>query len=55
MRWLDAVVKAYDRRLELACDTLGVAQHLHQLDGIDLDIERVRVQGRLQESGLDLR
>ena len=53
--WLDAMVRAYDHRLELACDSLGVSQHLHQLGGMDRDIERVRVQGRLQDSGLDLR
>ena len=54
-RWRAAVVRAYDHRLRLACRSLGLSQHLHQLHGLDLDIERVRVEGRLQDEGLELR
>jgi len=53
--WLAAVLRAYDDRLRLAADRLGVTQHLDQVDGIDRDIERVRVEGALQEAGLILR
>jgi hypothetical protein len=41
--------------LRLACHSLGVTEHLQQLDAIDRDIERVRVEGELQANGLALR
>jgi hypothetical protein len=53
--WLAAVVRAYDDRLQVACRYLTVSQHLSALDGIDRDIERVRVEGELQAAGLELR
>lgn len=53
--WHAAVQQAYDDRLRLASRCLGVAEHLQQLDGIDLAIERVRVEGELQAAGLALR
>jgi hypothetical protein len=53
--WLAAVLRAYDDRLRLASRCLGVAEHLEMLDGIDREIERVRVEGRLQAAGLMLR
>lgn len=53
--WHAAVQQAYDDRLRLASRCLGVAEHLAQLDGIDLAIERVRVEGELQAAGLTLR
>ena len=53
--WLAAVIRAYDERLQLACQYLTVTQHLSGLDGIDRDIERVRVEGELQAAGLELR
>lgn len=53
--WLAAVVLAYDGWLRLACRRLDVAEHLQRLDGVDRDIERVRVEGELQAAGLALR
>jgi hypothetical protein len=52
--WQDAVLEAYDDRLRLASRCLGVAEHLGDLDGVDLEIERVRVEGELQAAGLIL-
>jgi len=54
-RWLAAVQSAYDERLCLACHCLGLTEHLQRLDGMDRDIERVRVEGQLQAAGLALR
>ena len=53
--WLAAVLRAYDDRLSLASRCLGIAEHLEMLDGIDREIERVRVEGELQAAGLALR
>lgn len=53
--WHAAVQQAYDDRLRLASHSLGVAEHLQHLDGVDLAIERVRVEGELQAAGLALR
>ncbi len=53
--WLAAVLRAYDERLRLASRCLGVAEHLEMLEGIDREIERVRVEGELQSAGLALR
>ena len=53
--WLASVVGAYDRWLRLACRRLDVAEHLQRLEGVDRDIERVRVEGELQAAGLALR
>lgn len=52
--WQNAVLEAYDDRLRLASRCLGVAEHLGDLDGVDLEIERVRVEGELQAAGLIL-
>ncbi|MGK5680428.1 hypothetical protein [Actinoplanes sp. URMC 104] len=54
-RWLAAVLRAYDERLCLACKCLGVAENLRPLDGLDREIERVRVEGALEAAGLQLR
>jgi len=54
-RWLAAVMRAYDERLCLACECLGVAENLRPLDGLDREIERVRVEGALEAAGLQLR
>jgi hypothetical protein len=54
-RWLAAVQRAYDDRLCLACHCLGVPEHLTPLDGLDREIERVRVEGALQAAGVALR
>lgn len=53
--WLAAVLRAYDCRLSLASRSLGLAEHLAQLEGMDRDLERVRVEGMLQAAGLRLR
>ncbi|WP_433793126.1 hypothetical protein [Actinoplanes sp. CA-252034] len=50
-----AVMTAYDSRLRLACRCLGIREFLHGLDGVELDFERVRVEGLLEAAGLVLR
>jgi hypothetical protein len=50
-----AVMTAYDARLRLACRCLGVREHLHGLEGVELDLERGRVEGLLEAAGLALR
>jgi hypothetical protein len=50
--WFTAVQRAYDDRLGVACAELRVEQHLTELTGVDLDLERVRVEGRLEAAGL---
>ena len=52
--WFAAVQKAYDERLCLACRELGIEQHLCELKDLDLEIERVRVEGALVAAGLRL-
>jgi hypothetical protein len=52
--WQCAVLQAYDDRLRLASQRLGVVEHLAELDGMDLEIERVRVEGELTGAGLSL-
>ncbi|SDZ38562.1 hypothetical protein SAMN05444365_11267 [Micromonospora pattaloongensis] len=52
--WQCAVLRAYDDRLRLASQRLGVAEHLAELEGMDLEIERVRVEGELTAAGLSL-
>ncbi|WP_433306438.1 hypothetical protein ACQP2F_20795 [Actinoplanes sp. CA-030573] len=39
-----AVLRAYDARLQLACRHLGVEEHLGPLEGIDRELERLRVE-----------
>ena len=53
--WLLAVRRAYDDRLRLACTCLGVTEHPGELEGLDREIERVRVEGELEAAGLVLR
>jgi hypothetical protein len=50
--WFSAVQRAYDDRLRVACQELEIQQHLGEVSGVDLDIERVRVEGLLQQAGL---
>ena len=52
--WLAAVVRAYDDRLSLASRRLGVAEHLDPLEGLDRELERLRVEGELLAAGLSL-
>jgi hypothetical protein len=53
--WSAAVVCAYDEWLRAACRRLDVSEHLSTLDGVDRDIERVRIEAELQTAGLILR
>jgi hypothetical protein len=50
--WFAAVQRAYDDRLAIACRELEIPQHLSELTGVDQDIERVRIEGMLNEAGL---
>jgi len=52
--WSAAVQRAYDDRLRIACRELRIEEHLGELNDIDLDIERVRVEGLLQAAGMHL-
>ncbi|MEV4760964.1 hypothetical protein AB0J86_38555 [Micromonospora sp. NPDC049559] len=52
--WHQAILRAYDERLRLASRCLGVAEHLADLEGLDLEIERIRVEGELQGAGMVL-
>ncbi|MEO3776633.1 hypothetical protein ABGB16_07235 [Micromonospora sp. B11E3] len=52
--WHPAVLDAYDRHLRAACRCLGLVEHLGELEGVDREIERVRVEGLLDEAGLTL-
>lgn len=54
-RWLEAVIQAYDDGLCRACRCVGVPEHLEPLEGIDREIERVRVEGALEAAGVTLR
>lgn len=54
-KWRDAVLRAYDQRLCLACQCLGLAEHLEPLEGMDRDLERLRVESELRAAGLALR
>ena len=42
--WLEAVVQAYDVRLGLACKRLGLDGYLESLEGMDRELERLRVE-----------
>ena len=52
--WFAAVQRAYDDRLTVACLALEIDEHLRELTGVDLEIERVRVEGELQAAGFGL-
>ncbi|MEH0970395.1 hypothetical protein V6U77_04555 [Micromonospora sp. CPCC 205546] len=52
--WHGLILQAYDDRLRLACRALGLAEHLTELQGLDLELERVRVEGLLHAAGLTL-
>ncbi|MFD0518759.1 hypothetical protein [Paractinoplanes durhamensis] len=54
-KWLAAVQRSYDERLCLACRCLGLDEHLGPLEGMDRDLERLRVEHELQAAGLALR
>jgi len=50
--WFTAVQRAYDDRLRLACRSLEIEEFLGELDGVDREIERVRVEGHLIAAGM---
>ncbi|MGK5520488.1 hypothetical protein ACSNN9_14170 [Micromonospora sp. URMC 107] len=52
--WHGTILRAYDDRLRLACRALGLTEHLAELEGVDLELERVRVEGLLHAAGLTL-
>ncbi|WP_433300022.1 hypothetical protein ACQP2F_01885 [Actinoplanes sp. CA-030573] len=54
-KWRAAVLRAYDQRLCLACRCLGLSEHLEPLEGMDRELERLRVESELQAAGLALR
>jgi hypothetical protein len=54
-KWRAAVLRAYDQRLCLACQCLGLTEHLEPLEGMDRDLERLRVESELRAAGLALR
>lgn len=54
-QWSCAVLRAYDEWLKVACACLGLTHHLGGLDGMDLDLERVRVEETLLAAGCEVR
>jgi len=52
--WFNAVHRAYDDRLIVACRELEIPEQLHELEGLDLEVERLRVESRLEAAGLRL-
>lgn len=52
--WRSAIEDAYDDRLTVACQCLGITDHLAGLTGVDRDIERVRLEGELEAAGIAL-
>jgi hypothetical protein len=54
LRDLPRADSRYDDALIAACLCLGVSHHLHELTGLDREIERLRVEGALIEAGLTL-
>jgi hypothetical protein len=53
--WASAVQRAYDDRLKLACGQLGIEEHVSELNGLDLEVERLRLEGMLEAHGLIVR
>ena len=51
---LAPVAQGQLHRLRIACRELGIEEHLGELSDMDLDIERVRVEGALQAAGIVL-
>ncbi len=52
--WFTAVHRAYDDRLSMICRELEIPEQLRDLEGLDLEIERLRVESRLEAAGLHL-
>lgn len=51
----EALRRAYETRLQDACRSLDIDEHLDDLAGLDREIERLRIEGALQAEGLVLR
>lgn len=54
LRALPRAHEDYDEALCAACRCLGLPEHLGELTGLDLEIERLRVEGALTDAGLFL-
>lgn len=55
-KWTEAVDRAYDRWLGVACRYLSVTAHLPVPgDALDQDLERLRVEAKLADAGLRIR
>lgn len=52
--WFNAVHRAYDERLVLVCRELEIPEQLHGLEGLDRELERLRVESLLEAAGLHL-
>jgi hypothetical protein len=52
LRELDRADDGYDQALSAACRCLGIDEHLAEVGGLDLEIERLRVEGALTDAGL---
>jgi hypothetical protein len=52
--WFNAVHRAYDDRLVLVCRELEIPEQLAELDGLDRELERLRVESMLEAAGLHL-
>jgi hypothetical protein len=52
LRELDRADDAYDLALADVCRCLGIDEHLGEVAGLDLEIERLRVEGALTCAGL---
>jgi hypothetical protein len=50
----NAATRAYDHWLTHACRALEIDQHLAEVENVDLDLERLRVEGQLIECGFVL-
>lgn len=51
----NALILAYDDVLRQACEALGVDQHLAEVAGMHRELERLRVEGALENAGLVIR
>ena len=51
----EALRRAYETRLQDACRSLDVEEHLDDLAGLDREIEKLRIEGVLVSEGLVLR
>jgi hypothetical protein len=50
--WQSVIQRVYDDRLGAACRQLDIEEHLAELSGVDLAIERIRVEDALRGAGV---